>query len=177
MPDSAPAHLPVAVVLAFGVLIGWRIYRRTRRMVGRQAFNSARSWITLVVFPVIALALLAGLMGDALRGGAEVLGLTIGIGLAVYGLRLTKFERTADGFYYTPNAHIGIVLSLLLAGRIAYRFLQIYLSTNSPAVQPQAFARTPLTLLCVGTLAGYYAWYALGLIRWHRSALVGGATR
>lgn len=41
--------------------------------------------------------------------------------LGVYGLRLTRFERTPTGLFYTPNAHLGIALSLLLVLRLGYR--------------------------------------------------------
>ena len=30
----------------------------------------------------------------------------------------------------------------------------------------QDFGRSPLTLVIIGTMAGYYAWYAIGLLRW-----------
>jgi hypothetical protein len=62
-------------------------------------------------------------------------------------------------------------LSLLLAARVAYRFFQMYISTSAFAQPPQDFARNPLTLLIFGTTASYYAWYALGLIRWQRSVV------
>lgn len=168
MPDST-SHLPLAAFLGIGLLIAWRIYRRIRRLVGRQRFRPVRSWFSLIFFSLLVLGLLAGLYSHPLRAAVELGGVLVGIGLAVYGLRLTKFENTADGLYYTPNAHIGIALSLLLAGRVAYRLFQVYVSTSGFVEPPQVFVRSPPTLLVVGTLAGYYAWYALGLIRWHRS--------
>ena len=100
---------------------------------------------------------------------AELLGIGIGIGLAVYGLRVTKFEPTPSGLYYTPNVHIGVALSLLLVARIAYRLVELYFSTVGFTEPPTSFVRSPLTLLIVGTLAGYYAWYAFGLLLWYRS--------
>jgi hypothetical protein len=93
----------------------------------------------------------------------------IGIGLAVYGLRVTRFESTPSGLYYTPSAHIGVALSLLVVARVAYRLFQSYAATAGFTEPPASLVRSPLTLLLVGTLAGYYAWYALGLLRWRRS--------
>ena len=170
MPTAPIVHLPLAAVLGIGLLLVWRIYRRVRRMVGRQRFRPVRSWLSLIFFPLLAVALLVGLYAHPLRAGVELVGVAIGVGLAVYGLRLTKFEVTPQGLYYTPNAHIGIALSLLLAVRVIYRFAQIYLMSSPISEPPQAFVRTPLTLLIIGTLAGYYASYAFGLIRWSRSA-------
>jgi hypothetical protein len=168
MATPAP-HLPLAALLGFGALVAWRLYRRTRKLVMRQHFSLRRSRMSLVFFPLLLVLFLAGSYTHPLAVAAELGGVLLGVVLAVYGLRHTKYENTADGLFYTPNAHIGIALSVLLAGRVAYRFFQMYASTSAFAAPPQDFARSPLTLLIFGTTAGYYAWYALGLIRWNRS--------
>jgi hypothetical protein len=125
--------------------------------------------MSLIFFPLLLLLFLYSSYTHPVAVAAELGGVLIGVVLAIYGLRHTKYENTAEGLYYTPNAHIGIALSLLLAARVAYRFFQMYVSTAAFAQPPQDFARSPLTLLIFGTTAGYYAWYALGLIRWQRS--------
>jgi hypothetical protein len=82
-------------------------------------------------------------------------------------LRLTCFEVTGEGMFYTPSAHLGVALSTLLVCRIAYRFLNgggfPGAGSGAPPAPP---ALTPLTLLLIGTLAGYYCTYAVGLLRW-----------
>ena len=168
MATPAP-HLPIAALVSIGALVAWRLYGRVRKLTTRQHFSARRSHVSLVLFPLLILLLLAGTYTHPLGVAAELAGVLIGVGLAVYGLRHTKYENTAEGLYYTPNAHIGIALSVLLAGRVAYRFFQMYASTAAVAPPSQDFARSPLTLLIFGTTAGYYAWYALGLIRWSRS--------
>ncbi len=168
MATPAP-HLPLAAVLVMGTLIAWRVYGRARKLVGRQHFNVGRSRLSLVFFPVLIVALLMASYSQPLSAAMEIGGVLIGVGLAVYGLRVTKFENTAEGLYYTPSAHVGIALSLVLVGRVLYRLFQMYASTSAYAAPPQTFVRSPLTLLIIGTLAGYYAWYAFGLIRWQRS--------
>lgn len=168
MATPAP-HLPLAALLGIGSLVAWRVYRRTQKFLTRQRFNSRRSWISLIFFPLLAVVLLFGAYHHPVNVAAELGGLLIGVGLAMYGLRLTRFENTPEGLFYTPNAHVGIALSLLLVARVGYRFWQMYGSPSAFAEPPQAFVRSPLTLLIVGTMAGYYAWYALGLIRWQRS--------
>ena len=50
-------------------------------------------------------------------------GVLLGAALGVLGLRLTRFEATSAGLFYTPSAHLGIALSTLLVCRIAYRFI------------------------------------------------------
>ncbi|HET9470959.1 MAG TPA: hypothetical protein VFO24_07615, partial [Usitatibacter sp.] len=88
---------------------------------------------------------------------------------------LTRFERTAEGFFYTPSAHIGIALSALLAVRIAWRLFEV--GAGAAAAGGPDFARSPLTLAVFGTLAGYYAAYAVGLIRWRRAQASASAPR
>ena len=101
----------------------------------------------------------------------------LGLALASYGLRRTAFDVTPHGLYYTPNAHIGIALSLLFTARIVYRFVELGSLDLSSFVagEPHAgdFARSPLTLAVFGLLAGYYVGYAIGLLRWR--ARVGAA--
>lgn len=170
MPVSAN-HVSLTTVLVFAALFAWRIYRRIGRLIKRQRFHPRRSWTAVIFFPVLALVLLAGSLAYPLNMGAEFAGIVIGVGLAVYGLRLTRFENIPEGLYYTPNAHIGIALSLLLAGRVIYRIIQLYGSSDGFTQPPTMAVRSPFTLLILGTLVGYYVWYAIGLIRWHRAAV------
>jgi hypothetical protein len=108
-------------------------------------------------------------MAQPLNAVALVVGAACGIALGVLGLRLTKFEQTTEGLFYTPSAHLGIALSLLLFGRVAYRMYQTYaLADQASAGGMNAVTNSPLTLVIFAMLAGYYATYAIGLIRWHR---------
>jgi len=111
-------------------------------------------------------ALVKPLTLASLAGGAVV-----GVVLALYGLRLTRFENTDQGLFYTPSAHIGIGLSLLFMGRILYRVFQTYEGAIAQQEAARNFGTSPLTLLMFGTLAGYYAAYAVGLLRWRRMQL------
>ena len=133
-----------------------------------------RSWIAVCVFSGLIAFLLLTSFASAGSGLAIMVGVALGTGLGVYGLRLTKFEQTPRGLFYTPNAHLGVALSLLFVGRIAYRAAQLYFSSGSLVGRPTDFARSPLTLLIFGVLAGYYVTYAVGLLRWR--ARVGDAS-
>jgi len=163
---------PASLLLPLGIaaLIGWRLYSRVRRMVGRQRLSPVRPWVTLCVFPLLTLMLLAGTLSHAYGALALVAGLVAGAALGWYGLRLTRFEQTPLGLFYTPNAHLGIALSLLLIARIGYRAAQLYWAPAAIQEGSASFARSPLTLLIFGTLAGYYVAYAVGLLRWRRRA-------
>ena len=175
---AAPLNPSLFVPIGFGALLLWRTYSRIRRMVGRQRLSKVRPWITVVVFPLILALLVTASIAKptsllALAGGAAV-----GLGLGIYGLRVTRFENTPQGMFYTPSAHVGIALSLLFVGRILYRLVTTtYGSAGGPPAGPQmAYATTPFTLLIFGTLAGYYVTYAVGLLRWrHACSKASGA--
>ena len=166
MPSRAQVQTYVFGVMA--VVVAWRVYSRVRRLVGRQKFSAFRSWLSVCLFPVLLVALLVGTFTHPLRAFSELAGVAIGVALGIHGLRLTKFEATTQGHFYTPSAHIGIALSLLFVGRLAYKIFHAYTTTAGFTEPPGEFVKSPLTLLIIGTLAGYYATYAFGLLRWHR---------
>ena len=167
---------PSLIFVALVPVILWRLYARYRRLVSRQKSRAWRHRAAAIFFPAI-LALLAVTslvhpLSEAALGG----GIAIGAVLSHFGLRATRFESTPEGLYFTPNARIGIALSLLLVARIAYRFYEM--STMQIAArsgQMQDFTRSPLTLALVGMLLAYYAAYAIGLLRWRRAQAIQSA--
>jgi hypothetical protein len=163
MPASIGTHLFV-VALAVA-LIAWRLHARIRRMIGRQRLSTARPWFTIALLPLILVLLLAAGTLHPVAGVATAAGSTIGIGLGALGTRLTRFEATSAGLFYTPNAHLGIALSLLLVLRIAYRLAtQVMGRGMAPAAMRPG--DSPLTMAILGMLVGYYVAYAIGLLRW-----------
>jgi hypothetical protein len=166
---------PSWFVYAFIPLILWRIYARVRRNIGRQRSRAWRHWFGVTLFPLLVLLFALVALRSPLAEGALWGGVGAGVALAIAGLRLTRFERNEEGFFYTPNAYIGVGLSLLLVGRILYRMAQVYGGTAAAAAGSNPdFARSPLTLLIFGMVAGYYATYAAGLLRWRGRATVAG---
>jgi hypothetical protein len=161
---------PSWFLYAFIPLLLWRIYARVRRNIGRQRSRVWRHWFGVTLFPVLVLLFALAAMAQPMAEAAIWAGFAGGIVLALVGLRLTRFERTPEGFFYTPNAYIGVGLSLLLVGRILYRMTQLYGVGGGGAYAHQDFARSPLTLLIFGLVAGYYAAYAGGLLRQRRKA-------
>jgi hypothetical protein len=167
-------HVPNPSTLTFaivGPLVAWRVYARFRRMVGRQRLSKARPWITVGFFPCVVLALGFMIVPQTQLLGWLGSGVFLGSLLGVFGLRKTRFEATPEGLFYTPNAHLGIALSLLFAARIVFRFVAVPIHETTADQGGFGFSPSPLTLAVFGLLAGYYVAYAIGLIRWRlRSA-------
>jgi len=164
MPTTIDSHL--ITVLLVVALVAWRVYARIRRTIGRQRLTKVRPWITVVAFPLIAVLLLATSFVRPMVDGALLAGAVVGIGLGLLGTRLTKFEATPAGLFYTPNAHLGIALSLLLVLRLGYRFVILQAGGGHADPQSMQVGSSPLTMAIFGTLAGYYVTYAIGLLRW-----------
>jgi len=147
--------------ILFGGLMAWSIYRRIRRNIGRQPLRPRRIMVSIVIFSVISAAIFSAslhLPKLALGLGG---GLLLGALLGFAGLRFTKFETTETGHFYTPNTHIGVALSVLFIGRMAYRFWaapDVTIASHGPP----AF-QSPLTLFIFGLIAGYYLVYYIGL--------------
>src|ERR1700761_4287929 len=104
MPPTIDSHL--ITVLLVAALVVWRVYARIRRTIGRQRLTKARPWITVIAFPLIAVLILATSFVHPMVAGALLAGGVVGIGLGLLGTRLTKFEATPAGLFYTPNAHL-----------------------------------------------------------------------
>jgi hypothetical protein len=113
---SVPAQS--VLVAAF---VAWAVYRRVRRNIGQQKLNPARIVVRLVILGLVAMVMLATGLAAPMLALAFAGGALLGVAFAFLGLHHTKFETTADGHYYTPNTYIGVALSALLVGRMAYR--------------------------------------------------------
>jgi hypothetical protein len=161
---------PTAVTAGIVLLIAWRLYSRMKKLIGRQVSRAWRHWMTVVIFPLFLAMFAIAAFTHPEAEAALALGVAIGAGLGVWGLRKTKFEATPLGYFYTPNAHIGIALTVLLVARIGYRYYEVMAMTAGEAqTHMQDFGRSPLTLLAFGTLAAYYLTYAVGILRWRAS--------
>ena len=159
--------------LIVSLLIGFSIYRRARRSIGRQPVKAARLWIRVGILGTIGGILLAASIANVTLLESMAAGLAGGVLLAVVGLRHTKFESTVEGQFYTPHTYIGLLVIALFVARIAYRIMSIYVAPRAFAPQGNPLAqyqRTPLTLAVFGLLIGYYVVFNLGILRMSRTA-------
>jgi hypothetical protein len=166
-------HLVIPAIVA--PLVAWTIWRRVRSQFGRQPIRRGRMALRIAIFAVLGVVLAAsglhsphlleGLLGGVLAGAA----------LGALGLKLTRFERDSlRGDCYVPNPWIGGLLTALLLGRLAWRFMLLASQSNVGVALPAATAHgpalgdSPLTLLLIGLLIGYYIVYYIGLLVHHQ---------
>ncbi len=155
----------------FSALVVFLIYRRLRRTFGRQPLRPVRMSLRILLLAAVGCATLpmalhsAGFLPAMLGGGLS------GVALALYGSSRTRFLTYQDRLYYVPHTYTGVAVSLLFLGRLAYRFIQIYLGVPAPAAHDIAAAdpvqdfasasmvRSPLTVGLLFVLIGYYVCY------------------
>jgi hypothetical protein len=154
--------------ILFAALIAWGIFRRLRRSFGRQRIDAGRMWFRIGVFALVSVLLLAASVRDPRILGAFIAGAACGTALGVVGLRHTQFETTPEGRFYTPHTYIGLAVTALFLGRLAYKILfMLYAAHGTAFADPNdalAYQRNPLTLAVFGALVGYYVSYYLGIL-------------
>lgn len=155
-------------LLVLTPLLVWRVYTRIKSRMARQRSIVSRHYTGVLVFGAMILVPAAQLLGNPFNLGALLAGAAGGIGYAVWGLRLTRFEDTDQGYWFTPNARLGIVIAMILVARLLYIGVEIY-ANQGKDIPVQQFTDSPLTMLCVGVTAGYFGWYSVGLLRWRRA--------
>jgi hypothetical protein len=156
------------VAAAIAALVLFAVYRRFRRLFGRQLLRPTRLKIRIALLTLVTIfTLLRGLHSMNLAA-AGIVGIAAGAALAYAGLHLTRFVAMPGGIFYTPNAYIGAALSALLLGRLVYRFVVLYPTmqvAHSAGGNPlDSFERSPLTLALLGIVIGYYLAYSIGLL-------------
>ena len=152
-----------AVPIFIGALFAWSIYRRIRRNIGRQKLKPRRSIISLVILTLLSAWIFSMAANSTNMLLSFVGGLLLGGALGFLGLRLTKFETTNEGHFYTPNTHIGIALSVLFIGRLAYKYIAAGNPMTAQTDHPMPF-QSPLTLFILGLTVGYYFVYQIGVL-------------
>ena len=159
-------------------LVAWSLYRRSRRLFGRQRVRAGAMWVRigfLTAFTVAAMAFaIIGPAHDLTVVEGLIAGIACGAALGYVGLRHTKFEMTSEGRFYTPHTYIGLAVTALFIGRLLYRYLSVYDGTR-PAAAGEGAAATfhgPLTLAVFGVVVGYYVLYYLGVLQRTRATSV-----
>jgi hypothetical protein len=147
--------------IAVAAFVAWRVYQRMRRNIGRQPLRPGRIIFRLIVLCVAVPGLACFLYPYPRALAGFVGGILIGASLGFFGLRLTRFETTNEGHFYIPDTRMGVGISLLLTGRIIYRFIVPPDFTLIPGHPSPQFS--PLTFFLAGITIGYFIVYSTGL--------------
>jgi hypothetical protein len=165
-------HFSMPLVLI--PVIVFAVWRRVRRQFGLQPIQRKRMIARIVIFAVIAgLISLAAVHDIRLLGGLAG-GVVAGAALGLIGLRLSRFEvHPVKGDCYVPNPYIGAIVTALLLARLVWRFamlapqMQDPTGTTPPIHGPE-IGQSPLTMLALGLVVGYYICYYTGLLIHHQ---------
>ena len=158
-------NLTTLALLVLTPFLVWRVYSRLKAMMVRQRSIVSRHWTGLGVFAAMVLVPASELVKLPMSLAWLLIGTAAGIAYGVWGLRLTRFENTDEGVYFTPNARLGILIAMLFTARILYIGFEMYANQGSNVPTPR-FTDSVITLLAVGVTGGYFATFSAGLLRW-----------
>jgi hypothetical protein len=159
--------LTTLALIALVPLLVWRIYSRLKNQMTRQRSIMSRHYTGVLVFDALILVPLTALGDRPFQLAALAAGAIAGIALGTYGLRHTRFEDTSEGYFFTPPSRMGILVAMLLVARVIYLGIEIYMNQGSNRPNPR-FTDSPITMLCLGVTAAYFATFSVGLMRWRQ---------
>ncbi|THC44270.1 hypothetical protein [Massilia sp. Mn16-1_5] len=156
----------LALLLLTPILV-WRIYSRLKTQMARQRSIVSRHYTGVLVFAGMILVSLSEVFNRPYALGALAAGTALGVFWGVFALKRTVYEDTEGGYFFTPPMRLGIVMAMVLVARVLYLGVEIYASQQGNVPAPR-FTDSPLTMLCVGLTAAYFAAYSVGLLLWRR---------
>ena len=162
-----PRHLLQGLIFfAFALFI---LYRRFRRNFGKQKLRPGYLVFRMVLLCVMGALLLIPTVFSQELAVVTLIGAAIGVGLAIWAAKHTRFLNQDGILYYVPHTYTGIVVTALFVGRLANRIFVIarphaVVTTDwNPGVGDlsflNAFAHNPVTRLAFFILIGYYVYY------------------
>lgn len=170
MPHHGLSHGGSIIVIA--ALILFVIYRRVRRTIGFQKFVKRQVMTRMIIFAAIGVLLVAAGYTHPEIYLWDLVGVVIGSVIAYISMRTTTFERRGNNWFYRPHPWIGVLLLVLLVGRIVYRlyvdyrlFDTTHANAHAEQTQMSAYANDPLTVTIFFTLISYYVIYFIFLLR------------
>jgi Na+/proline symporter len=159
--------LTTLALIALVPLLVWRIYSRLKNQMVRQRSILSRHYTGLFVFSMMILVPATELGDRPLQLAALAAGAIGGILLGSYGLRRARFEDTPEGYFFTPPQRMGVLIAMLLVARVVYLGIEIYMNQGSNKPNPR-FTDSPITMVCLGITAAYFATFSYSLMRWRK---------
>ncbi|MEC0232438.1 hypothetical protein [Paenibacillus alba] len=154
------------------VIIGFFIYRRTKRTIGFQKLSRGRLKFRLILFSILGLFIFLLGFIHPIHFIGYIIGLAAGAALGLTAIRHTRFEHRLDGWYYRTHLWVEIAVLVLFLGRVVYRVAFISLATNATAnpssinpVDLTQFSKDPLTAGVFFIIVSYYVLFISYLLR------------
>lgn len=165
----------IEAAFIFGLML-FVFYRRFRRLFGRQKLNRGYLTFRMVLLCIVGGLLLLPTIFSRELALATLVGAAIGIGLAIWAAKHTRFERQDGTLYYIPHTYAGMVVSALFLGRIVYKIVAVSKSKlgvatmdATPSISDfggfSGLYHNPITRLVFFILIGYYVYYYLYVLR------------
>ena len=156
------------VTLAISALVMFVLYRRARRLFGRQKYSVPRLCFRIGIIGLVGVLLLGTV--PIVRGFAPWIGLAVGLVVGLVGFYLTRFELVEGELYFKPNAYIGLAVLSLLVGRMIFRLVRFgalaetVQSIDGDPASIQGLARSSLTWGILFVVLGFYVCYYLAVL-------------
>lgn len=160
-------------ILALVAVVGFALYRRGRRLVGRQRYRENRVLVRVIIIGVVVVIAVVPLFHQkavAESLGSAVAGFLVGAIIAVLALRFTRMERDENGVWYVPNLYLGIGLIALLIARFAYEYVVLLpqvrrqMALAAHGVTLQVVTVSPMLHAVLFLVLGYYIVYYGGVV-------------
>ena len=170
MPLLILPLIVLVLLLLWLVLLPLSLWQRYRLGKARRKawpwLVKLNSWLLLASSGVLLVSMAVTNIWWPVAFVYALAGWGIGLVIGFAGLWLTRFEATPQGLFYTPNAWLILLLTLLVTARIAMGFVERWRYWQGK----QALAMIPVldhaSLFAVaGLLIGYYLVYTWGLRR------------
>lgn len=162
-------EMTTLVLLLLVPLAVWRIYSRLKIVLGRTKSELWRHYATLAVMVVMLLAVAIQIIGNLTALAALLAGAVVGGLLGQRNMKLSRLENRPDGFFYTQNRKLALLICLLFISRLIYRLFEAYLHMHNGLPLDPDFLGNPVSSWLFGLLGGFYGVYAWLLVQWRRA--------
>lgn len=169
MPLLIAPLLILLALLAVLALIPLAFVQRYRLGTSRQR---ARGWLAAINLTGLALSTVLFLASAAVTTiwipgvlTYAAAGLCAGVVLGIVGLRLTRWEASAEALHYTPNRLLVLIITLVVAGRVLYGLWRGWHSWSAGMRGESWFieAGVPGSMAAAAVVLGYYLAYWTGV--------------
>jgi hypothetical protein len=158
------ALIPAVFVLFF-------MYRRVRRNFGKQKLRRGYLIFRMALLCVVGALLLIPTFLSQELAVMTLIGAAVGVGLALWAAKHTRFLNQDGVLYYIPHTYTGMIVTALFVGRVAYRVFVMaqphMMGGASMDMNPgvgdfgglSTIYHNPWTRLVFFILVGYYVYY------------------